>query len=167
MSTNVEIERKFLLDRLPVIPARAAVLHIEQGYLKDHGGRIRRTVHADGSHRYEHALKSGHGLVRREIEKAITADEFHRLWPLTNGRRVQKIRYLLDDPNGGVWAIDQLDQVDLVLAEIELPAIDTPYVIPPWLKPRIVREVTDDPHFTNAAIAVRIGRLGAPSLEGS
>jgi CYTH domain-containing protein len=31
-------------------------------------------------------------------------------------------------------------------------------VIPAWLAPVLVREVTDDPAFTNAAIAQRIGR---------
>ena len=39
----------------------------------------------------------------------------------------------------------------LVLAEVELPGEDAPFRLPEWLV--IAREVTDDPAYTNAALA--------------
>lgn len=41
----------------------------------------------------------------------------------------------------------------LVLAEVELPEARHPASPPAWLAPFIEREVTDDPRYTNRAIA--------------
>ncbi len=64
---------------------------------------------------------------------------------------VEKIRH--DIPAGGfTWEVDVFSGVNagLVLAEIELPAADTPVTLPDWLG----REVTQDPRFTNHALSV-------------
>jgi CYTH domain-containing protein len=39
------------------------------------------------------------------------------------------------------------------LAEIELERVDHDVPVPDWLRPAIVREVTDEPRFTNHALA--------------
>lgn len=159
-----EIERVYLLDGAPQFPAHAVASRIEQGYLPEESthddapaqliseGRIRRVVHGDGAVQYTHTIKHGLGLVRAEDERSLTEQEFQTLWPRTRGRRLSKTRHRVTEADL-VWEIDVFDQFDLVLGEVELPAIDTPAPIPGWLQPHIVREVTEEPAFRNYALA--------------
>jgi CYTH domain-containing protein len=127
-----EIERKYLLDRLPVIPDRAVALDIEQGYLAasdDRGvvqGRLRRCVAPGGEVTLTHTIKHGLGLVRRESERTIAEGEFDRLWPQTRHRRLRKTRYHVTEGEL-VWEIDEYADFELVLAEVELPSADTEF----------------------------------------
>ncbi|MHC4081498.1 MAG: CYTH domain-containing protein [Planctomycetota bacterium] len=155
-SPPLEIERKFLLDHLPAIPQRAEPHRMEQGYLPNDPGRLRRAVGPDGVPVYTLTVKTGAGLVRREDERTISEQEFQSLWPRTTGRRLAKTRYRVDE-GGLVWEIDRYDGLDLVLAEVELPSADVEITIPDWLRPHIVREVTDEPAYQNYEIALRLG----------
>jgi CYTH domain-containing protein len=87
-----------------------------------------------------------------EIEEETTRDIFNKLWRHTHGRRVHKRRYFRED-GGLVWEIDQFLDRDLVLAEVELPAVDTPVHLPKWLEGHLVREVTGDTEFVNVNLA--------------
>ncbi len=164
----LEIERKFLLDGLPAIPAGAQVHHIEQGYLPESEecpvdgtevseGRLRRTTHPDGSFTCTNTFKTGSGLIRHERERVIEPEEFERLWPRTQGARISKTRYGVPDGDL-VWEIDAFEEIDLVLAELELPSADTSVTIPAWLAPHIVRDVTDDLEYRNYNLALKLGR---------
>jgi CYTH domain-containing protein len=65
---------------------------------------------------------------------------------------LRKRRYRV--PQGDlVWEIDQFLDRDLVLAEVELPGPRSEVSIPEWLRPHILREVTEDPAYTNAHLA--------------
>ena len=152
---SLEIERKFLLDRVPKLPAYAATWHLEQGYLADGPGRLRRTVKSSGAVVYTHTVKQGKGIVRRETERTLSADEFQAIWPRTVGRRLRKTRHLVSEGDL-VWAIDDYDDLELVLAEVELVSVDTPCDPPDWLLPCIVREVTDEPEYQNYELALRL-----------
>ncbi|MHC4989517.1 MAG: CYTH domain-containing protein [Planctomycetota bacterium] len=154
-----EIERKFLLTACPEIPAEAEVLRIEQGYLPpDAGGlgegRLRRIVRADGRTEHVFTVKRGRGLVREEYERDLTEEEFAAQWPDTVDARIRKTRYELRLADG-LWVVDVFDDRDLLLAEVELPTVDAPCEPPGWLVPTIDREVTDDPAYTNRALATR------------
>ncbi|HEV8215834.1 MAG TPA: hypothetical protein VGP95_08375, partial [Gemmatimonadaceae bacterium] len=93
------------------------------------------------------------GIQRIEIEEEATEAFFQAVWPLTLGRRVRKRRYHVDD-NGLLWEIDEfLDRPSLWLAELELTHADEKVEIPDWLAPFVEREVTDDPSYTNRALA--------------
>jgi CYTH domain-containing protein len=170
-----EIERVFLLDRLPDLPAGAEAVRLEQGYLPEPAGdeadddgpvegRVRRmTGPSLPGPICTHTVKTGLGIRRREVEARISEETFERLWPRTDGRRIRKTRHRVphDRGSGGgadlAWELDPFDDLDLVLAEIELPSEDTPVEPPAWLAERIVREVTDDPAYRNYALAVRAG----------
>ncbi len=173
-----EIERVFLLDRMPEeIPAamlaRAETWLVEQGYFAppsgsaipavDPGpeGRIRRVRLGDGSEVFTHTIKSGVGLVREEREREITSEEFRELWPLTRGRRLRKTRLRID-VDGQVWELDRFlgAHSELVLAEAELPEVDTPLLVPPWINRHLVREVTEEPEFRNFHLARSSGLPG-------
>jgi CYTH domain-containing protein len=97
-------------------------------------------------------VKSGQGIQRIEIEEATTRELFEALWPLTNGCRVRKRRYRI--PEGtAIWEVDQFLDRELVLAEIELPAVETRVEVPEWLAEYVVREVTAEPEYLNRTLA--------------
>jgi adenylate cyclase len=164
---SLEIERKYLLNGLPSLPADHEVWRIRQGYFTDPivnaldagdgllSGRIRQTVLPDGSILCTHTIKRGSGVVRTEIEREITREQFDRHWPRTAGRRLNKVRRRVK-AGDVMWEIDQFEELALVLAEVELEGADQAVAFPGWLEPHVVREVTDDPAFTNAAIAARL-----------
>lgn len=177
--SELEIERVFLLDRLPELPASlegsGELWHIDQGYFPEPTtasvgtdgsvpeGRIRRIQRPDGSCRYVHTIKSGLGLVREETERTLTPEQFEGLWPRTEGRRLRKTRLRIE-VEGQLWELDRFLDLkgELVLAEAELPSEDTPLVPPPWLEERILREVTEDPRFRNYQLARDGGLIERP-----
>jgi len=152
---GTEIERKYLLSRLPEMPNDAAVAEIDQGYIPGTNllERLRRvrTPHGGGD-RCIRTLKTGAGLVRTEIEEEIPAALFERMWPLTEGRRLRKRRYSIPD-GAHTWEVDEFLDRELVLAEIELRGVKDEVPIPDWLGAVLVREVTDEKAYTNASLA--------------
>ncbi len=174
MPAGIEIERKYLLDRLPPVPPGAECWRIEQGYLSPEAllrnadastttpsdvefgfGRLRRTIMADGSVVCTHTLKIGSGLQRAEKERVISEADFHLHWPKTEGRRIRKTRWRV--PHGSVtWEIDDIEDGWIALAEVELETAEQVAKPPQWLAPHILRDVTDDPAYTNSALALRV-----------
>ncbi|MCA8920627.1 MAG: adenylate cyclase [Planctomycetes bacterium] len=159
MSAPLEIERVYLLARLPVLPADAVALKLEQGYLPDEPasdatveGRVRRTTYPDGRLKHVHTIKRGLGLVREETERELSPEEFAELWPRTEGRRILKTRHKV--PAGELtWEVDAFLDRNLVLAEVELSSPTQAVEPPPWLAPYVLREVTNDPRYRNYALA--------------
>lgn len=152
---GTEIERKYLLSRLPEMPNASAVSEIDQGYipgiqLLERLRRVR-TPHGGGD-RCIRTLKAGEGLVRTEIEEEIPAALFERMWPLTEGRRLRKRRYAVPDGEH-TWEVDEFLDRELVLAEVELRGVKDEVPIPEWLGAVLVREVTDEKAYTNASLA--------------
>lgn len=145
-----EIERKFLLERVPPETAEVEPTSIAQGYLAiDADAEVRIRVRGDDR---VLTVKQGHGEVRQESTVALTDEQFDVLWPLTADRRVHKWRWVI--PRGDL----QLE-VDvfgghlegLIVAEMEFPSEDASrdFVPPDWFG----REVTNDAHYRNAALA--------------
>jgi CYTH domain-containing protein len=145
-----EIERKFLLDAVPAVVEGHTPTRIRQGYLAitdDTEVRVR----SRGGDRVL-TVKGGRGLVRREVSIPLTAEQFDELWPLTEGRRINKQRWVI--PSDAVeLEIDAFDDdLDgLVIAEIEFGSEEASaaFVTPDWFG----REVTDDIRYRNAALA--------------
>jgi CHAD domain-containing protein/CYTH domain-containing protein len=149
-----EIERKFLLSAMPKLDGvEVEIRQIEQGYLPGDrlAERVRRVKTAAGT-RWYRTVKLGAGVSRIEVEEETTERIFRTLWTLTRGRRVRKRRYAVAD-GPLVWEIDRFRNQRLVLAEVELPAENTPVEIPAWLAPVLVREVTGDPAYVNLNLA--------------
>ena len=152
-SPDREIERKYLLRELPPAAHEAPAVEIQQGYLP--GTRLverLRHVRRNGDSQWCRTVKSGTGVSRLELEEETSRELFERIWPLTAGRRVVKRRYRVR-ADELTWEIDEFLDRDLVLAEVELPAADTPVEPPAWLSPYVVREVTDEPEYTNLRLA--------------
>ncbi len=148
-----EIERKFLLRGLPRRRKGRSAVRIDQGWLPGERlvERVRRIRGPAGS-RWFRTLKAGHGLARLEIEEEIDEALFRSLWRLTRGRRVAKRRYSFRDGEH-VWEVDRFLDRDLVLAEVELRAVDEFVALPAWLAGFVVREVTGQRRYENAHLA--------------
>jgi adenylate cyclase len=154
VSADVEIERKYLLRELPRFPKPATILEVDQGYIPGTKvlERVRRQRSDTGDVRYFRTMKLGSGVERMELEDETDEALFTHLWALTEGRRVKKRRYVV--PHGGDrWEIDEFLDRPLVLAELELTRADAPVTLPDWLKPVLVREVTDEIAYTNSSLA--------------
>jgi len=141
-----EIERKWVVTVLPSLEGLAC-REIVQGYLETNepGVEVRLRNDGEGFFRTE---KRGAGMERTEVEVPITRAEFDTLWPFTEGRRVEKTRYLIPfedfvvelDVYGGRLS-------GLVVAEVEFrTSRDATVFSPPeWFGP----EVTDDKRYKN------------------
>lgn len=150
----VEIERKYLLSALPAECYGRPAKDIDQGWLPGDilQERVRRIRDHDGKETYKRTVKHGRGLSRIELEEPCTRLLYRALWPLTEGCRVRKRRYVVE--NGALtWEVDAFQDRDLFLAEVELPAEDTEVQFPDWLLPYLVREVTGEDDYVNRTLA--------------
>lgn len=87
-----EIERKFLLRRLPDGLVENPHEEIEQGYLAIERGGVQVRLRKKGAVR-SITFKRGGKLAREEREVRLSVEQFDALWPATEGRRLTKIRY--------------------------------------------------------------------------
>ncbi len=149
----LEIERKYLLSTLPPAAEGASSLSIRQGYLP---GQViverLRHVRDESGERCYRTVKAGRGGARIELEEEIERGLFDALWPLTEGRRLEKRRYLV--PEGDLtWEVDAFTDRPLVLAEVELPNEGSEPAIPHWLRPFLLRDVTGEVAYLNVTLA--------------
>ncbi len=158
---NIEIEGKWLVGpgfhpyQLQGLPDTA----IRQGYIAiDPNGNNVRVRDADGIYTMTVKGKADGGL-KTEVERAIDEDYFSELWPLTEGRRIEKTRVL--NPLIGRHAIYGTSEIDifhvehhgLIIVEVEVASramLEALRSDPPaWFG----RDVTDDPRYSNAWLA--------------
>ncbi len=144
-----EIERKFLVERAPDDLDAHDRWTIAQGYLAT--GHVEVRVRRAGDDTFL-TIKSGDGLVRAEEEMPIERERFERLWPLTAGRRIEKVRHRIEHGDRTI-ELDVFTGANegLVLAEVEFPSPDAAraWEAPGWLG----RDVTGDPAYRNANLA--------------
>ena len=146
-----EIERKFLLKRLPPDLSKFPHHSITQGYLALGSGGLQVRLRKKGSIRTL-AYKRGKG-IREEREIRLTIEQFEALWPATAGQRLSKTRY--DVP----WK-DHTIEIDiyrgrhrgLIVAEVEFDTVKSSqsFQRPDWLG----RDVTGKPKYSNVALAL-------------
>lgn len=147
-----EIERKFLVTSDTWRQAVIARRHLTQFYLAASGlssVRVRIVDRADA----RLTIKSAEPGVRRsEFEYAIPVEDADAMLPLAVGHVISKQRHIV--PAGDLrWEIDVFQGIHegLVIAEIEFVSIEQTFGRPEWLG----EEVTDDPRYYNAALALR------------
>lgn len=155
---DLEIERKYLLRALPEAAREAPSVRLAQGWLPGDKlrERLRRVDDGNGGVRFERTVKLGRGLTRIEVQEPTSQEVFDGLWPLTEGCRVEKRRYLVRDEAqapGLVFEVDEFLDRELVLAEVELPSAEVEVTLPDWLAAVVEREVTDDPAYVNLNLA--------------
>jgi adenylate cyclase len=156
-----EIERVFKVRRIPEKIEEYPSENIVQGYLAIDatGAEVRLRKIGD---RYVETFKSGGALHRRELEVALSHDQFSTLWPGTEGRRVEKTRYRIDHAGEKIELnVFRGSLEGLVLAEVEFTSQERSekFQPPKWLG----EEVTDDSRYKNQSLAQK----GAPNSEAT
>lgn len=152
MASGVEIERKFLVEQAPADLGAHPSDEIEQEYLAitDDGVEVR--IRRYGG-RASLTIKAGGGRARLEEEIEIDQRRFRALWPLTDGRRIEKTRYRIPAVGGLTIELDVYHGplAGLMTGEVEFGSPDaaTAFIPPPWLG----RDVTEDPRYKNKRLA--------------
>jgi adenylate cyclase len=149
-----EIERKFLVDRLPQGLGQGA--SIRQGYVAlDDATEVR--IRAKGDERTL-TIKGGRGIERAEVELDITHVQFEELWELANGRTLTKARHEVPIESG-LAEVDIYDGslAGLVVVEVEFHSMQAAEAFEPpdWFG----AELTGDVRYSNARLAIG----GAPA----
>jgi len=148
----VEFERRFIVDELPAELDRLPFERISEGYvaLGEDGVEVRLGRRGQDT---TLTVANGLGSTRRREEIALGAEEFQRLWALTEGRRVEKVRYLIVADDGLSIELDgyrdELDGLATAAVRFDSEARADAFEPPPWFGP----EVTDDPRYSDARLA--------------
>jgi CYTH domain-containing protein len=106
---------------------------------------------------FTHTIKhpTGHPGHRKEIERHVTEDEYHRLLerrhPAMHAIRKTRRVFIYE---GHTFEFDAFREpvLSVMLLECELPSLDTEVQLPPWLP--VSREVTKETGWTNTSIAL-------------
>ena len=157
----MEIERKFLVLEPPAGLGRWPATRIEQGYIAiGADGTEVRVRRRDGD--WVLTVKGGGHRSRAEEEIGIDAECFARLWPLTEGRRLEKTRHLIPAREDLNIELDVYSGAltGLSVAEVEFASEEAAgaFEPPAWFGP----EVTDDSRYKNQ----RLASEGAPTDAG-
>jgi CYTH domain-containing protein len=145
----MEIERKFLIKKMPEHLERFDMKRIEQGYLCTNPVvRIRRS-----DEDYYLTYKGSGLMAREEYNLPLTREAYGHLKPKADGRIIQKCRYLIPLDGGLTLELDVFegDLAPLVLAEVEFESEENArsFVPPDWLG----EDVTFDRRYHNSAMS--------------
>lgn len=146
-----EIERKFLVRKLPFGWQSFPSDLIQQGYIVHGVPGIEVRVRQKGEHFFE-TVKKGSGEVRPEYEIELSRGQFDVLWPLTADCRLVKRRYRIPWRNRLVELdVYQDGLAGLVTADVEFPSRLACIRFTPsyWLG----EDVSRDLRFTNQNLA--------------
>jgi adenylate cyclase len=148
---NQEIERKFLLRRLPEQLNGSRHYVIKQGYLATESAGRQVRLRKKGKIATL-TFKVGRGSHREEREIRLSPKQFAALWPGTAGRRLSKWRYEIPWKN----LLIEIDvyrgkHAPLVVAEVEFPdrVSCRKFKPPSWFG----REVTGEKRYSNVRLA--------------
>ncbi len=146
-----EIERKFLLKRIPDGLMDYPHEEILQGYLAVERGGVQVRLRKKGSV-CSLTYKRGNKIAREEREIRLSAEQFDVLWPATAGRRLTKIR--CDVPwKQHVVEVDVYTgrHAGVIVAEVEFDDEKAcrEFVPPDWLG----EDVTGQSEYSNVVMA--------------
>jgi len=154
---RLERERTYLLAAAPPAAGGARRLEVTLGWLP--GERltehVRRERTADGE-RYWRALDVRRAGRRLTLCEETAREIFEALWPLTEGRRVELRRAVVEEGRRD-WTIEEFTDRPLVMARTTLSPEEMSLEVPDWLQPLVVLEVTEDPDFSYEALASKPG----------
>ncbi len=149
---GVEIERKFLLISDDWRTEIVRSTELRQGYLSRGSNSAIRVRVAPG--KAELNVKSSRdGIHRLEFEYPIPADDAETLLDEIALRPlIEKTRHIVEHA-GHTWEIDEFsgENAGLIVAEIELQAVDESFERPVWLG----EEVSTDPRYYNSSLSER------------
>ena len=147
--SGIEIERRFLLKNDAWKAVAGVPCLMSQGYLSVEKERIIR-LRIIGNRAWLTLKGYISDVSRSEFEYEIPVADAQIMMDTMCPFRLEKHRYEVNY-QGFVFEIDEYfgDNAPLIVAELELPAEDTPFPHPDWLG----EEITSDGRFTNAYLS--------------
>ena len=146
----VEIERKFLVDKLKWKDIeKNNIILIKQGYLLTDPSKTIR-VRQTGNESYLTIKGLNTGAARSEYEYEIPSGDAEELIDKFSVSSVTKIRHIINFKNNK-WEVDEFlgDNEGLIIAEIELKDVNQEFEKPEW----IGTEVTGDEKYYNSSLS--------------
>lgn len=147
-----EIERKFKVNvTLIGFIEKLTPKNISQGYLFSTPSLSTRVRLVDDKAYI--TVKGGENVIsRNEFEYEISVSDAREMLTLYCSKILTKKRYIIAQ-NDLCWEIDVFEGnlEGLVIAEIELPTVDTVFSIPEW----VAEEVTENPYYLNVNLIDR------------
>lgn len=143
---NFEIEKKFLINKIPENITSYSYHIIEQGYLCTNPVvRIRKQ-----DHEYYLTYKGKGMMIREEYNLPLTKEAYEHLLEKVDGKIISKTRYLIPLSDGLIIELDlfKSPNPNLILAEVEFPSEDAAdsFQPPNWFG----EEVTTDSKYHNS-----------------
>lgn len=149
----MEIERKFLVNRaLWEAIEKPTGKDIKQGYfISNEQFSVR--VRTKGMKAYFTVKGTLEGIARDEFEYEIPFNDALEMLQKYATPYLEKTRYEIEFA-GKTWEIDEFHGSlhPLVLAEVELDALDEEVQLPEW----VTEEVSTDPYYFNSEIVKRL-----------
>ena len=145
----MEIERKYLVPKLPEHLEHYPCRIISQGYLNINPVvRIRRD-----NEKYELTYKSKGFMARQEYNLPLNREAYEHLLTKIDGRFIQKKRYMLPLPNGLTAELDVFegDLAPLILVEVEFASEEdaNSFTPPSWFG----EDVTFSEKYHNSSLS--------------
>lgn len=159
MKENREIERRYLLKKMPTGVRWDDILDIVQYYIDIDGitWRLRLTfsLFNEGEPQIEflHKVFNGTGDFT-EVIKEIEGNEVSKLIDQAH-KVLHKIRFIHKDGDLK-FEVDQISGVEFTMLEVELTDINQEFVIPEVLREHIAVEITGIKELSNASLAKKI-----------
>lgn len=149
-----EIERKFLVANDSWRDMARASMNITQAYISHRPDGIVRLRLTD-SKAWLTVKGRTRGISRNEWEYEIPIEDAREMIDhhIYEGSYLSKTRYLVDY-KGRTWEIDEFHKglKGLVLAEVELPSVETEVELPPF----IGEEVSGNPEYYNSNLMKKL-----------
>lgn len=157
-----EIEKKYLLPAFPSkeldnqeisLISTYTIYQTYLAYSSDQEIRIRKLVDRDGKAEFTHTFKSGHGMVREEIEYSITEPIYEQLLQNTKFLPLEKVRTTVQY-GSHLFEIDEYRQIDLTVIEVEFPDVAAAerFVPPSWFG----RELGAEEEYRNKTLWIKL-----------
>ena len=166
----LEIERKWLLKRLPIWDAIDGdisnfdkIIAITQHYMEAIDGsmfRLRQSIVCDHS-KGGLPLYEYHKTIKKELRKGVFEEDETQLIftsyfemltlnkPLKVIKKTRKVKYL----NGYKYEFDVYHDIALITLEIEFPTENTDIILDYAVQSVVIAEVTGIKEFSNSALA--------------
>lgn len=146
----VEIERKFLLCNEQWRAQVQRTLPMSQAYLGGDQCSVR--VRVSGEQAWLNIKSAIAGPSRLEFEYEVPLSDAREMMRLAVEPSIDKVRHIVEH-GGFIWEIDEFAgrNQGLIVAEIELPSVDTRFARPLW----VGEEVTEQRRYYNSALAKR------------
>lgn len=155
---NLEIERKFLLKKVPTFLAKDVKKYLIHQVYVDIDGQVTRfrmteDLRSRGNETtYVKCVKKPISTgIFEEIEVKVSQNIFDKMTKKPH-RFIIKERLVYSE--GGLkWEIDKYDDISLVTLEVELDDINQEIEIPEKIKKEIICEVTGQKPFSNYSLS--------------